>query len=105
MTELSIEEKAALLDEVFDLFDLGSRARGRNVLVNIENCKRFTEYLWAVEREFFMVPGEPDEDYPDDEIEDVCLVNSWGSTQEKYIEQFRAALEKIKTGEAAQNES
>ena len=58
----------------------------------IENMKRFAEHLHAIEREFFMVPGEPDEDYPDAEPDDECLVNCWGSTTEQYVEQFRAAL-------------
>ncbi|MBS3670157.1 hypothetical protein [Vreelandella boliviensis] len=58
----------------------------------INNVKGFAEQLHAIEREFFMVPGEPDEDYPDDEPDDECLVNCWGSTTEQYVEQFRAAL-------------
>ncbi|MEL7893460.1 hypothetical protein [Vreelandella neptunia] len=58
----------------------------------INNAKRFAEHLHAIEREFFMVPGEPDEDYPDAEPDDECLVNCWGSTTEQYVEQFRAAL-------------
>ena len=41
----------------------------------INNVKRFAEHLHAIEREFFMVPGEPDEDYPDAEPDDctVCM--------------------------------
>lgn len=69
----------------------------------IENMKRFAEHLHAIEREFFMVPGEPDEDYPDAEPDDECLVNCWGSTTEQYVEQFRAALvrrEALKEAEA-----
>lgn len=58
----------------------------------INNVKRFAEHLHAIERDFFMVPGEPDEDYPDAEPDDECLVNCWGSTTEQYVEQFRAAL-------------
>lgn len=58
----------------------------------INNLKGFAEQLHAIEREFFMVPGEPDEDYPDAEPDDECLVNCWGSTTEQYVEQFRAAL-------------
>lgn len=58
----------------------------------IENAKRFSDHLSAIEGEFFMVPGEPDEDYPDDEPDDECLVNRWGSTTEEYVEQFRSAL-------------
>lgn len=69
----------------------------------IENMKRFAERLHAIEREFFMVPGEPDEGYPDAEPGDECLVNCWGSTTEQYVEQFRAALarrEALKKAEA-----
>lgn len=45
-----------------------------------------------------MVSGEPDEDYPDDE----CLVNSWGSTEEQYIDQFAKAIA-IKQAEALED--
>lgn len=58
----------------------------------IDNAKRFSDHLRAIESEFFMVPGKPDEDYPDDEPDDECLVNRWGSTTEQYVEQFRKAL-------------
>ncbi|MGO3214807.1 MAG: hypothetical protein ACTIJ4_01755 [Halomonas sp.] len=58
----------------------------------INNVNGFAEHLHAIEREFFMVPGEPDEDYPDAEPDDECLVNCWGSTTEQYVEQFRTAL-------------
>lgn len=81
------------LDEVHSAFGIGSNVRTLSALMtNIENVKRFAEYLHAVERQFFMVPGEPDEDYPDCEPEDECLVNSWGSTKEQYLRQFEVAL-------------
>lgn len=93
MTTLTTEEKALVFDEICGMLGIGSKARTRNtVITNLKNIKRFSEYLHAVERQFFMVEGELNEDYPEDEPEDVCLVNSWGSTKEQYIEQFREAL-------------
>lgn len=81
-----------------DLFGIGSASRSASVLMaNLNNVKRFADYLHAIESEFFMVPGTPDEDYPDDEPEPECLVNRWGSTREQYVEQFRAALAKLYT--------
>jgi len=90
---------AADLQKVYDEFGIGEQARTLPILLtNIRNTKRFADYLHAVEREFFMVPGDPDEDFPDDEPEDECLLNSWGSTQSEYIEQFRKALTVIGDG-------
>ncbi len=84
------------LTRLYDLFGIGKRARTPAALIcNVENTRRFAEYLHAIEREFFMVPGEPDEDYPDEEPAAECLVNCWGSTKEQYIEQFREALKRI----------
>lgn len=92
-----ISEKAVILDKVCDLLCIGENARRESVVLsNIQNIERFADYLRAIEQEFFMVPGDPDEDYPYDEPEDVCLVNSWGSSKEDYIEQFRSALQIIK---------
>jgi len=99
MTTLTTEEKALVFDEISEMLGIGSKVRTRSTVITcIENCKRFAEYLHAVERHFFMVEGEPNEDYPDDEIEDVCLVNSWGSTEDQYIEQFREALLNLNNG-------
>jgi hypothetical protein len=67
------------------------------LMVNLTNVKRFSEYLHTIEREFLMVPGEPDEDYPNDEPEDQCLVNCWGSDKQGYVEQFRQAMESFKS--------
>jgi hypothetical protein len=76
------------------VFGLSSNHELSTLRVNIENTKRFSDLLHAVEREFFMVPGEPS-DEPEDEgapIDDECLVNRWGSTPTEYLKQFRAAL-------------
>lgn len=83
--------------QVYDLIGLHHSQLLFVLLTNFKNMKRFSELLHAVEREFFMVPGEPSSDPEDEgcEPDDECLVNSWGSTQEKYIEQFRAALETL----------
>lgn len=90
------------LRRVYEAFGIGEKARNIGVLlVNIENVKRFAEYLDAVEHEFFMVPGEPDEDHPDEEPADECLVNRWGSSKKQYVEQFRAALQRLTRASAA----
>lgn len=84
------------LDAICDLFMIGKDARTHIcVMTNIENTHKFAKLLHAIESEFFMVPGEPDEDYPDEEPSDDCLLNCWGSTQEQYVEQFRAALPSV----------
>jgi hypothetical protein len=90
------------IHQVYDLIGLHHSQPIHVLMANLSNMKRFAEMLHAVEREFFMVPGEPDEDYPDAEPDDECLVNSWGSTQEQYIEQFRAALNTITAPQDAQ---
>lgn len=86
----------AALRRVYDAFGLGYNHPVSVLLVNIENTKRFSDLLHAVEREFFMVPGEPSDEPEDEGCEpaDDCLVNCWGSAPEQYIEQFRAALPK-----------
>lgn len=82
------------LARIYNVFGLSSNHELSTLLANIENTKRFSDLLHAVEREFFMVPGEPSGE-PEDEgapVDDECLVNCWGSTRAQYIEQFRAAL-------------
>ena len=91
-----IVDSDKILSDICDLFKIGELARTRSaIMTNIENAINFAEKLHAIELEFFMVPGEPDDDYPDEEPMDECLVNSWGSTTEQYVEQFRMALKKI----------
>jgi len=84
----------AALRRVYDVFGLGYNHHISVLLANVENTNRFSDLLHAVEREFFMVPGEPSDEPEDEgcEPDDVCLVNSWGSSQEQYLEQFRTAL-------------
>jgi hypothetical protein len=84
----------ALVDKIADMFSIGSEARKNHgtILVNLKNTMHFADLLHAVEREFFMVPAERDEDYPDEDPGQVCLVNSWGATTEQYLGQFRDAL-------------
>ncbi|KQQ62928.1 hypothetical protein ASF66_00820 [Pseudomonas sp. Leaf129] len=82
------------LAHIYNVFGLSSNHELSTLLVNIENTKRFSDLLHAVESEFFMVPGEPSDDPEDsgDPVDDKCLVNSWGSTQAEYLKQFKAAL-------------
>ena len=104
LDDTSPQTGAADLEQVYDAFGIGSQARTLSTLLtNIGNTKRFSEYLDAVEREFFMVPGASDEDDPDAEPDDECLVNRWGSTQAQYVEQFRNALQTIASKELTDN--
>lgn len=89
-TELA--DALAALDSIYAAVGVHRHHPVSVLLVNIENQKRFAELLHAVEREFFMVPGEVDDDYPDEEPDDVCLVNCWGSSQEQYLADFRESL-------------
>ncbi|MYM34871.1 hypothetical protein GTP38_11025 [Duganella sp. FT94W] len=86
-----------LENQIADLFGIGSEARQNRdtIFTNAKNTAHFAELLHAIEREFFMVPGEklPPPFGDDDEPEDECLVNSWGcASTDDYIAQFRAAL-------------
>lgn len=90
------DEATETLQKICNIFRIGIQSQTQSViLANVENVVRFADQLHAIEREFFMVPGEPDEDYPDEEPADECLVNRWGSTVEQYVEQFRIALKTI----------
>jgi len=87
------DEMSDVVDSVSSTLGIGSKARTKEtILTNIDNMKRFTELLHSMERQFFMVPGAPDEEYPDDEPEPVCLLNSWGSTPDEYLRQLGHAL-------------
>lgn len=87
------QELMQVLQGVYDAFGTGELARTPSTLMTcLRNVISFSEMLHAIEREFFMIPGDPDEDYPDEEPQPECLVNCWGSTVPEYVEQFRAAL-------------
>lgn len=84
----------AALRRVYDVIGLDYSHDVSVLVTNFENIKRFSDLLHAVERAFFMVPGEPSGE-PEDEgapVDDDCLLNCWGSSQEQYLEQFRTAL-------------
>ena len=82
------------LVRIYDVFDLHHSHPLSTLLVNIENTKRFSNLLHAVECEFFMVPGEPSDEAEDEgaPVDDECLVNCWGATPADYLNQFKAAL-------------
>lgn len=82
------------LARIYNVFGLSSNHELSTLLANVENTKHFADLLHDVERDFFMVPGEPSGD-PEDEgapIDAICLVNRWGSTSAEYLKQFKAAL-------------
>lgn len=86
----------ATLQRVYELLGIGEYARTPGTLLaNLENMQRFATYLSAVEREFFMVPGEPSDEPEDEGLEpaDECLVQKFPARSvEHYVEQFRTAL-------------
>lgn len=81
---------------IYEGFGIGELARSPSTaLQNLRTLKHFADLVRAVELEFFMVPGDISDD-PEDEgaqNEDECLLNSWGSTREEYLAQFKAALD------------
>lgn len=87
-------EAANTLEQVCEVFGIGTAVRSAStILANARNCRRFADYLHAIEIEFFMVPGEPDEEFPGEDPDPVCQLNSWGaSSRENYVEQFKVAL-------------
>lgn len=93
---LVTEGDKATLQRVYELLGIGEFARTPGVLMaNLESMKRFCEYLDAVEREFFMVPGEPSDEPEDEGLEpaDECLLSKFSAeSAEHYVEQFRTAL-------------
>ncbi|EHP44169.1 hypothetical protein OR16_04297 [Cupriavidus basilensis OR16] len=83
------------LKAVYDAFGISAPARTLSVLLAcIDNVRRHAECLHAIECEFIMVPGEPDDAYPDDERNDESPLY-WGASPEQYVEQFRKALQTI----------
>lgn len=91
-----------IVQHVCDAFGIGDAARTLDtIMVNVQNAKRRADCLAAIEREFFMVPGDPDDDYPDDEPADECLLN-WGSDPAEYVEQFRSAIAHLSAPAAQQ---
>jgi hypothetical protein len=95
--EAGARGEAETLDQICDLLGIGASARKPSIIMtNLKNIKRFSDFLRAVEAKFFMVEGEPDEDSPDETPESVCLVNSWGSTKDQYLEDFARALDIIR---------
>ena len=85
----------ATLDRIADIFQICELARSEStILANVRNTIRREECLSAVEHTFFMVPAEPDDDYPDEDPGEECLLG-WGREPKQYVEQFRAALQKL----------
>lgn len=101
-----IAELEAERNAIYDAFGFGEQSRVLSTLTtNLGNLRHFSELLQAIEREFFMVPGEPSDERGDAGLEpdDQCLVNRWGSTRGEYVDQFRAALAPIAAKELSQS--
>jgi len=76
------------LSKVYDAFMIGSAVRTPAVLLaNVENSRRRSDCLSAIEREFFT---ETVKDEDGEDTEECGL--SWGAEPAEYVEQFRAAL-------------
>lgn len=91
-----VAELIRLRDKIADLFQIGSAVRlPSTIMANIENCKRRSECLWSIEREFFTFEV-PDEDGEDGEMLEDCDL-SWGADPDEYVEQFHAALARIRS--------
>ena len=78
-------------DAVCDALHIGSAARSLStVMMNLSNLQRRAECLSAIERMFFTVTEEGDEE-DDFEPRDVCLLN-WGHDPDDYVKAFGEAL-------------
>lgn len=89
MTPLSSKDD---LTKVYDAFGIGRDVRTPAVLLaNIENARRRSECLSAIEREFFTRAVEDDEGDEHDE----CPLN-WGAEPTEYVQQFRQALANLR---------
>jgi hypothetical protein len=76
------------LAKVYDAFGIGSAVRTpQTLLTNIENARRRSACLSAIEREFFTQTVQDD----DGEEDEDCTL-SWGAEPAEYVDQFRAAL-------------
>ncbi|OEF61222.1 hypothetical protein A1OW_20335 [Enterovibrio norvegicus] len=91
---MKVREKAKIFDEICRLHGVNPE-NGNHIATNVENCIKFADKLHAIEREYFMEEGEPDEDFPDDEVDLQCMLNSWGEDTETYVKNFGIALNKI----------
>ena len=95
------EARREAADEIGAMFGIGSAVRDMGTIrANYDNLRRRADCLSAVEREFFMEPGEPDADFPGVEPDDECMLN-WGADPARYVTDFRAALAKIATQRTA----
>jgi hypothetical protein len=93
------------LSKICDMLHIGVLARDDGtILTSVRNILRREHCLSAIEREFFMVASEPDEDFPDDDPGEDCLLN-WGSEPADYVEQFRAAIAQKSASPASQEDA
>lgn len=80
------------LNKACEAFSIGTAARTPTVLLaNIENSKRRSDCLSAIEREFFTRPCEDEHGEEGEE----CLLN-WAAEPAEYVKQFREALAALK---------
>lgn len=93
--ELETQHKAlaAFKQEVLGRLGMGSDAPHFAVFENIENMRRFSETLHAVERQFFT------RELSDEEIEGETFCECpllWGMTVEQYLSTFAKCLDDVR---------
>lgn len=85
-------ELKQLINDACAVYGIGSEAQTRSVLItNMENARRRSECLGAIERECFTIEV-PDEEFGG--MTDECLLN-WWQDPEQYVATFKAELRKL----------
>lgn len=87
-----IEKQNDALNRAFDAFGIGEKARDTaTLLTNINNSRRRSDCLSAIERQFFTrtLKDEGGEEFEE------CALN-WGADASQYVEQFKAELERVR---------
>lgn len=87
---MAMSYRGLSLNTLYALFGIGEFARTPNILlINIQNAKRRSACLSAIENEFF-TRTVPDEENEGEVIEECVL--SWGAEPAAYSKEFEAAL-------------
>lgn len=91
-------DDAAALNEIADIFQIGSKARKDRwcILENVRNSFRREQCLSRIEHSYFTVPRPPEGGDEEDEGGggEECLLN-WGDEPDEYAKRFGEALAQI----------